>query len=55
MSEHRRSLQQSPHLKLEDSKEALRKIEGMTTEKKNDCWVGTEGQKGQDKRIGEDK
>ena len=43
------------YLKLEDSKEALRKTEGMTTGKKNDPGAGFDGQKGQDKRRGEDK
>ena len=43
------------YLKVEDSREALRKIEGMTTDKKNDLGVGVKGQKGQDKRRGEDK
>ena len=38
------------YLKLEDSKEALRKIKGVTTDKKSDPGAGAEGQKGQDKR-----
>ena len=42
-------------LNLEDSNEALRKIEGMTTGKKNDPGAGIEGQKGQDKKRWEDK
>ena len=43
------------YLKLEDSKEALRKTEGMTTDKKNDLGAGVEAQKGQDKRRGEER
>ena len=34
------------YLKLEDSKEALRKIGGMTTDKKSDLGARVEGQKG---------
>ena len=43
------------YLKLEDSKEALRKIELMKNDKKNDLGARVESQKGQDKRRGEDK
>ena len=43
------------YLKLEDSKEALCKTEGMTTNKKNDPKAKVEGQKRQNKRKGEDK
>ena len=43
------------YLKLEDSKEALRKTEETTSGKKNDPVAGVDGQKGQDKRRGEDK
>ena len=43
------------YLKLDDSKEALRKIERMTTGKKNNLRAGVDGQKVQDKRRGEDK
>ena len=43
------------YLKLEDSKEAMCKIEGTTTSKKNDRWARVNGQKGQDKRRGENK
>ena len=43
------------YLKLEDSKEALCKIEGMTTGKKNDPGAGIDSQKGQDKRRRDDK
>ena len=38
------------HLKLKDSKEALRKTEGTTTDKKTDPKTGVDGQNGQDKR-----
>ena len=34
------------YLKLDDSKEALCKIEGMTTDKKNDHNAGVNDQKG---------
>ena len=43
------------YMKLEDSKEALCKMEGMTTSKNNDPRPGINSQKGQDKRRGEDK
>ena len=42
-------------MKLEDSKEALCKMEGMATDKKNDPRPGVNRQKGQDKRRWEDK
>ena len=42
------------YMKLEDSKEALRKT-GMKTNKKNDLGAGVECQKRQDKRRGNDK
>ena len=43
------------NLKLEDSKEAMRKIEGMTTSKKNDIRARVDRQKGQEKSREEDK
>ena len=43
------------YLKLEDSKEALRKVEKAATNKKNDLEIVSDGGKGQDKRWGEDK
>ena len=43
------------YLKLDDSKEALHKIERMTTGKKNDLEMGVDGQKVQDKRRGEER
>ena len=42
-------------MKLEDSKETLRKTEGTTTNKKNGPKPWVDSQKGQDKRRGEDK
>ena len=43
------------YLKLEDSKEALRKAEGAAANKKNDLGIVPDGSKEQDKRRGEDK
>ena len=43
------------YLKLEDSTEALCKMEGVTTNKKNDLGVRVEGQKVQDKKRGKVK
>ena len=43
------------YLKLEDSKEALRKAKGVVTNKKNDPGMVVDSSKEQDKRRGEDK
>ena len=43
------------YMKLDDSKKALRKSEGATTNKKNDPGIVLDNNKGQDKRQGEDK
>ena len=42
-------------MKLDDSKKALRKSKGATTNKKNDPGIVPDNNKGQDKRQGEDK
>ena len=43
------------YLKLEDSKEALRKTEGAPTNKKNDPGTVPDGSKEHNKRQGDDK
>ena len=43
------------YLKLEDSKEALRKAEGAAANKKNNPETAPNNGKGQDKRRGDDK
>ena len=43
------------YLKLKDSKEALHKAERAAINKKNDPGIKSDNNKGQDKRLGEDK
>ena len=43
------------YMKLEDSKKALHKAEGVAANKKNDLETVPDDNKGQDKRRGEDK